>query len=178
MAGVSAEAIERASRVSVILMDVDGVLTDGRIYMGPEGETGRCFHVRDGQGVRHGQRGGLIFGIISGREADVVRRRAAELYITEVHQGVYDKGECLRGVLERLGLPAERACFIGDDLADARVMRQVGFAAAPADAVPEIRAIAHHVTASAGGDGAVREVIDLVLRASGKWEQAAERFLR
>ena len=91
---------------------------------------------------------------------------------------VYDKVECLRALLERLDLPAERACFIGDDLADAQVMKQVGFAAAPADAVPEIRAIAHHVTECLGGCGAVREVIDLVLRASGKWEQAAERFLR
>jgi len=172
------DAKERASRIRMILLDVDGVLTDGRLYMGSNGYDGRSFHVRDGEGVRLGQRAGLLFGIISGREAKVVSERAAELYITEVHQGVYDKLACLEGILSRAELPPEQACFIGDDLADAAVMRRVGFAVAPADAAPEIRTAAHYVTSFPGGGGAVRETVDYVLRASGKWEQVTERFLQ
>lgn len=178
MGEASREAVERAGRVTLLLMDVDGVLTDGRLHMNSDGHEGRAFHVRDGQGVRLGQRGGLMFGIVSGREAKVVADRAAELYITEVHQGVYDKDECLKTLLARLDLPAERVCFIGDDLADVSVMKQVGFAAAPCDAVPEVRAVAHYVTDCPGGGGAVREVIDLVLRAGGKWDQVIERYVR
>lgn len=178
MGEVTREVRERAARVTIVLMDVDGVMTDGRLYMGAEGYDGRSFHVRDGQGIRLGQRGGLIFGIISGREAKVVADRAAELYITEVHQGVYDKSECLRGVLARLDLPPDRACFIGDDLSDIAVMKKVGLAVAPGDAVPETCASAHYVTRCAGGRGAVRETVDLLLRASGKWDQVTERFLR
>jgi 3-deoxy-D-manno-octulosonate 8-phosphate phosphatase (KDO 8-P phosphatase) len=178
MAHTEADLRERAARVRVILMDVDGVLTDGRVYMGSNGYDGRAFHVRDGQGVRMGQRGGLLFGIISGRESRVVAERAAELYITEIHQGVYDKSECLQAVLQRLGVAAEQACFVGDDLVDVPAMRRVGLAAAPADAVPEVREAAHFVTTRPGGAGALREIVDLVLQASGKWTQIADRYLR
>jgi 3-deoxy-D-manno-octulosonate 8-phosphate phosphatase (KDO 8-P phosphatase) len=174
----SQEARERASRVTLLLLDVDGVMTDGRLYLSPGGHESRAFHVRDGQGVRLGQRGGLIFGIVSGREARVVSERAAELYITEVHQGIRDKVECVEAMLSRLDLPLERVAFVGDDLADVAVMKKVGFAAAPSDAIPEARDVAHFVTDRPGGDGAVREVVDLVLRASGKWDQVVERFLR
>ncbi len=178
MAHTEAELRERAARVRLILMDVDGVLTDGRVYMGSNGYDGRSFHVRDGQGIRMGQRGGLLFGIISGRESRVVAERAAELYITEVHQGVYDKSECLGSVLQRLGVQPEQACFVGDDLVDVPAMRRVGLAAAPADAVPEVREAAHYVASRPGGAGALREIVDLVLRASGKWEPLADRYLR
>ncbi len=177
MSGPDREVVERAAQVRIVLMDVDGVLTDGRLFMGSDGSDGRSFHVRDGQGVRLGQRGGLQFGIISGREARVVAERAAELYITEVHQGVQDKNDVLRDILARLQLSPEQVCFVGDDLADVPVMKAVGFAVAPGDAAPEVCDIAHHVTKSCGGRGAVREVVDLLLRASGKWEQVTERYL-
>jgi 3-deoxy-D-manno-octulosonate 8-phosphate phosphatase (KDO 8-P phosphatase) len=176
--GIGPEVRERASRVRMVLLDVDGVLTDGRLHMGSDGTEGRTFHVRDGHGIRMGQRGGLLFGILSGRESRVVSNRAAELYITEVHQGVFDKLQRLNEILERLLLPIDGVCFVGDDLVDVPVMRRVGLAAAPCDAMPEARQAAHYVTACAGGRGAVREVVDLVLRASGRWDQATERFFK
>ena len=177
-AALPAAARERAARVRLVLLDVDGVLTDGRLYVGGEGYDGRAFHTRDGHGIRMGQRGGLVFGIVSGRESRVVAARAEELYITEVHQGVHDKLACFEQLLGRLGLGPEEVCYIGDDLVDLPVMKRVGLAAAPADAAPEVREAAHHVTATAGGRGAVREVVDLILRASNKWEQATERYYR
>jgi 3-deoxy-D-manno-octulosonate 8-phosphate phosphatase (KDO 8-P phosphatase) len=178
MSELDPEVTARAARVRVVLMDVDGVLTDGRIYMGSNGYDGRSFHVRDGHGVRLGQRAGLFFGLVSGRESPVVAARAAELYITEVHQGVYDKLDCVHEVLARLGVEAAEACFVGDDLVDIPAMRAVGFAVAPADAVPAVLDCAHWVTRVEGGRGVVREVVDLLLRASGKIDRATERFLR
>jgi len=169
---------ERASLVKLVLLDVDGVLTDGKIYLGSNGYDGRSFHVRDGHGVRMGQRGGLLFGIISGREASVVTDRASELYITEVHQGVFDKVECFTEILRRSKLSEEAVCFIGDDLVDVPVMRRVGLAAAPADAAPEAQAVSHYVTRAMGGQGVVREVVDLVLRATGKWDQVTSRYYK
>ena len=174
----SPEVVERAAQVRRVLLDVDGVRTDGRLYMGSNGYDGRCFHVRDGQGIRTGQRGGLLFGIVSGRESNVVTERASELYITEVHQGVYDKLACLEEILQRLQLPEKAICFMGDDLVDVPVMRRVGLAAAPADASAEAREAAHYVATRGGGRGAVREVVDLVLRAAGKWDQVTERYTK
>lgn len=177
MKEVSAEVRERAGRIRVVLLDVDGVLTDGRIHMGSRGEDGRSFHSRDGLGVRLGQQAGLTFGIISGRRSEVVTGRAAELDITEVHQGVRDKIACLDGILARLDVADEAVCYMGDDIVDVAVMRRVGLAAAPSDAAPEARDAADYVAASAGGRGAVREVVDVLLRASGKWKEVTKRYL-
>jgi 3-deoxy-D-manno-octulosonate 8-phosphate phosphatase (KDO 8-P phosphatase) len=171
------ELNQRAARVRVVLLDVDGVLTDGRIHAGPDGDEGRSFHARDGLGVRLGQRGGLTFGIISGRSSVAVAGRASELDIHEVHQGIVDKIACVDGILERLEVVRDAVCFIGDDLVDIPVMRRVGLAAAPSDAAPEAREAADFVTRSAGGRGAVREVVDLILRASGEWQQVTKSFL-
>ncbi len=175
---LSADVKERASKVKLVMLDVDGVLTDGRLYMGSNEYEGRSFYVRDGLGIRLGQRGGLLFGIISGRESRVVAERAEELYITEVHQGISDKGSCIEQILERTKLPAEATCFMGDDLIDVPAMRRVGLAAAPRDAAPEAIEAAHVVTRCDGGRGAVREVVDLVLKATGKWDQLMSRYLK
>ncbi len=178
MSEFSPDLVERAALVRMVLLDVDGVLTDGRIYMRSDGGESKAFHARDGHGVRMGQRGGLLFGIITGRESSVVSERASELYITEVHQGIYDKLECLNGIVERLKISPEHVCFVGDDMVDVPVMRRVGLAVAPADASPETREIAHHVTQLPGGRGVVREVVDLLLHASGKWNQVTERYFK
>jgi 3-deoxy-D-manno-octulosonate 8-phosphate phosphatase (KDO 8-P phosphatase) len=174
----AAELAERARGVRMVLMDVDGVLTDGRLYLGSNGAEARAFHVRDGLGIRLGQLGGLSFGIISGRDSSVVAERAAELSIAEVHQGVTDKAACLERILDRLRVPAASACFIGDDLPDLPAMRRVGLSAAPADAAPEVQGAAHFVTAHAGGGGAVRDVVDLVLRCAGAWDSVLASFTR
>ena len=160
--------------IRLILLDVDGVLTDGRIQMSSNGEESRSFYVRDGLGIRMGQQAGLTFGIVSGRESRVVTQRASELAIVEVHQHVLDKAERFREIVRRLDIPAETVGFIGDDLIDVPAMRLAGFAAAPADAALETREAAHYVTEREGGRGAVREVVDLVLRASGMWDSAVK----
>lgn len=178
MEQASERVVQQARQVDLVLLDVDGVLTDGKILMDSSGGELRAFHARDGLGVRLGQRGGLLFGIVSGRESRIVRDRAEELYITEVHQRVFDKAEKVAEIRERLGVAAERVCYVGDDLVDVPVMRKVGFAVAPADASPEALAAAHYVTTRGGGDGCVRELVDLLLRARGKWEAVTERFLR
>ena len=171
------ELLARAGRVRLVLLDVDGVLTDGRLYFGAAGDEGRSFHSRDGVGVKLGQRAGLSFGLISGRRSAAVASRAAELEIHEVHQGVRDKAACLTTILERLAMAPEAVCFVGDDLVDVPVMRRVGLAAAPGDAAPEAREVADYVTQAGGGRGAVREVVDLLLRASGRWQDVTQGFL-
>jgi 3-deoxy-D-manno-octulosonate 8-phosphate phosphatase (KDO 8-P phosphatase) len=169
---VSSETLQRAGKVRLVLLDVDGVLTDGRIQMSSSGEESRSFYVRDGLGIRLAQRAGLAFGIVSGRKSQLVDQRAAELGITEIHQQVSDKASRFREIVQRLEIPAEAVCFVGDDLIDVPAMRLAGFAAAPVDAAPETLEVAHYVTEREGGRGAVREVVDLVLRASGTWDSA------
>lgn len=178
MREIGEEQAARAARVRMILLDADGVLTDGRLTYCSDGSEIRSFHVHDGFGIRLAREAGLTVGIISGRASAVLEKRAEELSITEVHQRVLDKSGCLDELLERLGATAEEVCFIGDDLIDLSVMRRVGFAAAPADAQPGVRKAAHYVTERGGGRGAVREVIEIVLRASGRWEEALQRFLK
>lgn len=178
MSEPSRDVLARAERIRFVLLDVDGVLTDGRLFLFSDGTEGRAFHARDGHGVRMGQRGGLLFGLLSGRESRVVTDRAAELYINEVHQGVLDKAARYREILQRLGLADDEVCFVGDDVVDIPVLRQVGLAVAPLDAVPEALEAAHWVSTRKGGDGVVREVVDLVLRARGKWSAVTERYLK
>jgi 3-deoxy-D-manno-octulosonate 8-phosphate phosphatase (KDO 8-P phosphatase) len=166
----------RAARIRLVLLDADGVLTDGRLYLASGGHDGRAFHTRDGLGIRMGQRAGLQFGIISGRDCDAVRRRGEELSLPEIHLGESDKPRRLQEILARRGLSPEEVCFVGDDLPDLGVMRRVGLAMAPADAAPEVRQAAHRVTRCPGGNGAVREVVELLLRATENWERIIEPY--
>ena len=167
---------ERAAKIRMIVLDSDGVLTDGRIVLSSDGTETRAFDVTDGFGIRLAQRAGIEFGIISGRRSEVVARRAAELGIEELRQQVADKRACLEEILLRRGLPPEAVCFIGDDLIDLPAMRRAGFSAAPSTALPAVRESAHFVASRGGGRGAVREVVELVLRASGRWEEATKLY--
>jgi 3-deoxy-D-manno-octulosonate 8-phosphate phosphatase (KDO 8-P phosphatase) len=170
------EVIERARRVSLVLFDSDGTLTDGRIILTSDGEEARAFDVRDGHGIRMGQQAGLVFGVISGRESAVLTRRAEELNFEEIHQGVTDKSNCLDEILARRGIEPGAVCFMGDDLIDVPVMRRCGLAVAPADSIAEVREVVHHVTQRNGGRGAARELIDLLLRANGSWDRVTARY--
>ena len=178
MARLDEEIARLAGNVRLIVVDSDGVLTDGRITMSSDGSETRSFHVTDGLGIRLAQKTGLLFGVISGRRSEVLARRAEELELDEIHQGIHDKAGCMQKILKRRGLAPEAACFVGDDLIDLPAMRMVGLAAAPADARPEVREAAHYVTPAGGGRGSVRDVIDLVLRAKGKWDEATARYYR
>lgn len=165
---MDAGSLERARAVRLAIFDVDGVMTDGTLYIGAEGEAFKAFNILDGHGVKMLQAAGIATAIISGRSSPAVARRAAELGIAHVHQGVADKGAEFEGLVARLGIEARACAFVGDDLPDLPVMRRCGFAVAVASAVEAVRQAAHHVTRAPGGRGAVREFCELVLRAQGK----------
>ncbi|MDD6382770.1 KdsC family phosphatase [Mitsuokella sp.] len=172
----TAEAIDCAKKVRLIIFDVDGVLTDGGIYVGTEGELFKPFFCRDGLGITIAHRSGLKTAIITGRESQQLLHRAQELHITEVFQGKLDKRSAYRELKKRLNLADEEIAYFGDDLVDLAVMCQVGFPAAVGDAVPEVRAAAVAVSGFPGGHGAVRELIEFILKAQGKWQSLLDDF--
>lgn len=161
---------ERASRIKLLLMDCDGVLTDGRIWLFENGEEQKGFHTRDGLGIELWHRAGLRSGIISGRNSSAVERRARALGMSFVVQGVADKVQAFTQTVAQAGVTNEEVAFMGDDLNDIPLMVRAGFAVAVADAALEARESAHYVTHLAGGYGAVREVIELILKAQGRWD--------
>jgi len=157
---------EKARSIRLLLMDCDGVLTDGKLYFGPSGEAMKAFHVRDGQGIVDWHRAGFISGIISGRRSEgIVEARASELDIRFVVTGSNDKVADLERILSETGIKDEETAFIGDDLGDLGLMRRVGIPVAVADAVKDVKAAAAYVTRAKGGEGAVQEVIYLLLEA-------------
>lgn len=155
----------RARAVTLLLVDVDGVLTDGGLYYYGEREVALRFDVRDGLGIKLAQRAGIEVGLVSGRDVPVVHRRAAELGIDEVHLGCTDKGAMVEEIIERRGLVPDQVAFMGDDLIDLPAMEVVGLPIAVADAAMPVRQFAAWSTRLAGGHGAVREVVDFLLSA-------------
>lgn len=168
----------RASRIKLLLMDCDGVLTDGRLWLTQDGEEQKSFHTHDGLGLSLLHRAGLKSGIISGRNSEALNRRAAELGVEFVRQGDYEKIAAFEDVLRLAGVDEDEVAFVGDDLTDIPIMRRVELAVAVADAVDETRSVAHYVTRAEGGRGAVREVIELILRSQGRWNDLVEHYLK
>ena len=164
-----ADVRERASRIRLACFDVDGTLTDGRLIIDAEGNESKSFHVVDGLGLKLLQRAGIAVAFVTARASAAAERRAAELGV-ESHTGVADKLACVRGISERLGLVLDQVAFMGDDLADLRVMLQVGFSVAPSQAHAWTRERAHWRTNARGGEGAARELCDLLLAAQGHAE--------
>jgi 3-deoxy-D-manno-octulosonate 8-phosphate phosphatase (KDO 8-P phosphatase) len=162
---------QRASRVRLLILDVDGVLTDGSLYFGPRDELFKVFHVRDGHGIKMAQRGGVEVAFLSGRRSDPAFLRAKELGVNRYYEGLRDKVPVLEELCNILGLSPEEVAAVGDELVDLPLFHRVGLAVAVADAVPEVKAAAHWVTVNPGGQGAVREVTDLILKARGDWEE-------
>jgi len=159
----------RARRVRMILTDVDGTLTDGTLTVLPDGEEIRAFHVQDGLAVLLAQLAGLKLGIITGKTSRGLEQRAARLKVDELVQGAVDKLPPFRDILARHGLRPEETAFLGDDLGDLGVMKAAGFAVAVADAHPMVRRSVHYVCRARGGRGALRELVDYILTAQGKW---------
>lgn len=153
----------RARRIRMVLLDVDGVLTDGGLYYTAEGHEFKRFHAHDGYGIVRGRDAGLLFGIISGRTTPIVDARARVLRIDDVIQGMEDKVTAMRQIQERRGFADEEFAFIGDDLFDMPLLRTVGLSAAPKNALPAVRRVVHYVTKLGGGEGAVREFVELIL---------------
>jgi len=167
---------ERLKKIKLLILDVDGVMTDGRIIFDSNGVESKFFNVKDGHGIKMVQRAGIEVGIISGRESQVVANRAVELGIGQVYQKSLDKMVPYRQMLEATGLSDEQVAFVGDDIIDIPILRRVGFAAAPADAVAEVLPFAHFIARNRGGWGAVREVCDLMLKAQGAWDTVTSRY--
>jgi 3-deoxy-D-manno-octulosonate 8-phosphate phosphatase (KDO 8-P phosphatase) len=169
---------DRLSKIKLLLLDVDGVMTDGRIIFNSDGVESKFFNVKDGHGIKMLQRGGIEIGIISGRQSQVVANRAAELGIARVYQKALDKLAPYLEILDQTGLDDSQVAFMGDDIIDIPVLRRVGFAAAPADAMEEVIPHVHFVSKKPGGQGAVREVCDLLLKGTGAWETVTARYFK
>ena len=168
MTAADAGLMERARAVRLAIFDVDGVMTDGTLYLGGEGESFKAFNILDGHGVKMLQAAGVAAAIISGRSSEAVARRAVELSIAHVVQGSADKVADFERLIGKLGLAPADCSFVGDDIPDLELMRRCGLAVAVANAVAEVKQCAHYVTRASGGRGAVREFCELVLRARGQ----------
>ncbi|MEC5159147.1 MULTISPECIES: KdsC family phosphatase [unclassified Janthinobacterium] len=171
------DTLRRAARVRLMIFDVDGVLTDGSLHYGEDGESMKTFNVHDGLGIKLLQESGVQTAIISARRSPIVARRAADLGISHVHQGGHDKLTPFRALLETTGLSAEQCGFIGDDVVDLPILARVGFAVSVPNGRDDVRNRAHHVTQAGGGRGAVREVCELLLRAQGNYDSVLAQFL-
>jgi len=170
-------AAGRARNVRLMAFDVDGVLTDGTLFVGPEGEEFKSFNILDGHGLRMLRAAGVELAILSGRESRAVARRAAELGIQHVHQGLSEKLPAFEGLCARAGIGPGQCGFVGDDYPDLPVLLRCGFAASVPGAPEAVRSRVHYVTRAAGGRGAVRELCEFVLDAQGKLEAALGRYL-
>lgn len=167
---------EKCAAVQLVLSDVDGVLTDGRLLFDNHGVESKEFHIRDGQGVRLWQQSGKRFGIVTGRSSQIVKLRAAELGIDLVRQGVPDKWQCVQAICTELNLTPAQVCYVGDDLPDLAAVDQVGLGVAVADAAEEVRQAADYVTSVGGGQGAVRELIELLLKNTNRWDTLIRKY--
>jgi 3-deoxy-D-manno-octulosonate 8-phosphate phosphatase (KDO 8-P phosphatase) len=165
-----------AARVKLLVLDVDGVLTDGRIIMDHEGREIKAFDVRDGHGLKLLREAGIEVAILTGRNSPVVQRRADDLGITRVRQGVHDKVGAYQEIAREVGITDDETCFVGDDLVDIPLLKRVGIPIVVGDGAPEAKRLALYVTQSSGGRGAVREVCDLLIQSQGKWEAVLRRY--
>jgi YrbI family 3-deoxy-D-manno-octulosonate 8-phosphate phosphatase len=167
---------QRCQPIELILADVDGVLTPGQIVFDNEGIETKQFHIRDGLGIRLWQRAGYRFGVITGRSSHIVKIRAAELDVELVRQTAEDKLPVAQEIMGQLRLEPRQVCYIGDDLPDLPVVRAVGLGVAVADAGGELREAAHYVTQLRGGEGAVRETIEMILKAQRRWDDLIQKY--
>jgi 3-deoxy-D-manno-octulosonate 8-phosphate phosphatase (KDO 8-P phosphatase) len=168
---------EKCKQIELLLSDVDGVLTDGRVVFDNQGIETKRFHVRDGLGIKLWQKAGHRFGLVSQRSSQVVKMRAGELGVSIVRQGTKDKLATVNEILAELGLATEQVCYIGDDLPDLPVVRAVGLGVAVADGAGELCQAADKVTVSKGGEGAVRETIEMILKAQRCWNNLIQVYL-
>jgi len=171
------DIIDRARRIRLLILDCDGVLTDGRIIMLPDSDETKAFDVKDGHGIVMAQRAGLRIAIISGRKSSVVQARARELGVAHLYEMAWVKTEPYEKVLAEEELTDEEVCYVGDDVVDIPLLRRAGLGVAVADAVEETKKHSHMVTERGGGRGAVREVIEFILKAQDKWDEAMIRYL-
>jgi 3-deoxy-D-manno-octulosonate 8-phosphate phosphatase (KDO 8-P phosphatase) len=169
---------EIAKNIKLLILDVDGVLTDGSIILDNEGNEFKAFHVRDGHGIKMLHKAGVQVAIITGRHSKVVERRAHELGITEVYQRCHIKSVAYEHLLEKMGIADREVAYVGDDIVDIPLFKRVGLSIAVADATEETKAEAMIVTESRGGKGAAREVCELILKSNGKWKEIIDEYFQ
>lgn len=168
--------VAKVRAVRLLMLDVDGVLTDGKIIMDDLGREYKHFDVRDGHGLKMLMRYGINVALVTGRRSAVVEHRAKDLGIQEVHQGIWNKAEILDQMLQRLGLHPSQVAYVGDDVVDIPIMRRVGWSVAVCDAAEDTRRMASYITRTGGGRGAVREVCEIILKAQGHWHEIAVKY--
>lgn len=174
---ISDDLKKRVLPIKMLLLDVDGVLTDGSIIYTDQAQEIKVFNVKDGLGLRLLMDAGIGVGIITGRRSRALTTRCDNLGISMIYDGVKDKDSIFKEIMQHTGLSAREIAFAGDDLPDIRIMKLAGLSLTVADACPEIRALASFTTMSRGGNGAVREICELILKSQGLWDKAIERFL-
>ncbi len=167
---------QRIQSIQMILCDVDGVLTDGSIVFDNQGIESKTFHVRDGLGIRLWQNAGGQFGLLTARSSHIVKMRGQELGVDLIRQGFSDKLPVAQQIMQEHGLSFEQICYVGDDLTDLQLMTNVGLGVAVADATAEVKAAAHHVTKLAGGQGAVRELVEMLLKTQDRWDEVLQQY--
>jgi len=170
------ELKSRIRKIRLLILDVDGVLTDGRIIIDDAGQESKHFDVKDGHGLKLIMRYGIDVVLLTGRSSAVVTHRAADLGIREVYQGILNKIDFFIQFIEKRGINPEEVAYIGDDVVDIPILKIVGFSIAVQDAVDEVKEKVDHITGKPGGRGAVRETCDLILKVQGKWEEVARRY--
>ena len=177
MTQLTDEVLERARKIKMLVLDCDGVLTDGRLILLPNGEETKAFDIKDGHAMRMAQRAGLAISIISGNRSFAVRDRAKNLEVAHLYEGAWVKIGPYEEILSVENLKDEEVCYVGDDVVDIPVLRRAGLAVAVADAVEEVKRFSHLVTDRRGGRGAVREIIEMILKAQDKWNEALARYI-
>ncbi len=171
------ELIKRIKKITMLICDVDGVLTKGGIILGSEGQEFKQFNVQDGMGITLAREGGLKTGIITGRQSEAVTQRARELKFDVISQGIEDKLKTLVSIMGDFNIEYENICYIGDDLLDMKIMRRSGISAAPSNARREVKEISDIVTEKKGGEGAIRELVELILKKQNKWEKIVDKYM-
>ncbi|MDD5173998.1 MAG: HAD-IIIA family hydrolase [Candidatus Omnitrophota bacterium] len=175
---INSETVEKARRVKLLITDIDGVMTDGRIVYSVYGDELKFFDVTDGFGISLLNRVGIKTVIITAKKSRIVKLRARDLKVAKAYAGFIDKRIPFNDVLNRFKIPAEEICFIGDDLIDVPILKRVGFAVSVPNGMEEVKAVAHHITAKSGGRGAVREICELILKSQNKWDEATARYFK
>jgi 3-deoxy-D-manno-octulosonate 8-phosphate phosphatase (KDO 8-P phosphatase) len=175
---VSPGVAARARKIRLLVMDVDGVLTDGRMVLSDKGDELKMFHTHDGVGLALAHRAGLKTALVTGESSTIAKARGEKLGVGIVVLGARRKGEVIEALLAETGVPAQAMAYVGDDLLDVPALERAGLAITVADAVADVRAIAHVVTKAAGGHGAVRECVELILRAQGVWQETVDRYIQ
>jgi len=173
---MAAKLEQRIAPIQMILCDVDGVLTDGRLSFDNQGIETKAFHVRDGLGIKLWQRAGCQFGLLTARSSHIVKVRAAELGVDLIRQGFSNKPPVARQIMKEHNLTPEQVCYVGDDLTDLQLISEVGLGVAVADAVSEVREAAAFITKTPGGHGAVRELIETILKTQNRWTEAVRHY--